>query len=89
MIRRPGILLVLLGGLCLLQMLIILSGSGKHRDGSQGLRLFKLAIGRLFPGLIWLVFGLVLLALGVFDILAPMRFDEMGGRILEELYEVK
>ena len=88
-IRRPGILLVLLGGLCLLQMLIILTGSGKHRDGAQGLRLFKLAIGRLFPGLIWLVFGLVLLALGVFDILAPMRFDEMGGRILEELYEVK
>jgi hypothetical protein len=85
-IRRPGLLLVLLGGLCLLQMLIVLGGSGKPRDESQGLRLFALVVSRLFPGLIWLVFGLVLLALGMFDILAPMRFDEVGGRILEELY---
>jgi len=85
-IRRPGSLLVLLGGLCFLQMLIILSRSSKTRDQSQGLRLFELVVVRLFSGLIWLVFGLVLLALGVFDILAPTRFDEMGGRILEELY---
>jgi len=85
-IRRPGLFLVLLGGLCLLQMLIMLWGSGKVREGSQGLRTFELVVGRLFPGLVWLVFGLVLLFLGVFDVLAPSRFDEMGGRVLEELY---
>lgn len=89
MIRRPGLLLVLLGGLCLLQMLIILWGSGKTRQGSRGLTIPGLVIGRLFPGLIWLVFGLVLLALGVFDILAPTRFDEMGGRLLEEMYSAR
>jgi hypothetical protein len=76
----------LLGGLCILQMLIILWGSGKAREGSQGLGIFALVVGRLFPGLIWFVFGLVLLTLGVFDVLAPVRFDEMGGRLLEELY---
>ena len=85
-IRRPGPLLVLLGGLCILQMLIVLGGSGKKREGSPGLSTFELVVGRMFPGLVWLVFGFVLLALGAFDILAPIRFDEMGGRILEQLY---
>ena len=85
-IRRPGPFLVLLGGLCLLQLLIIVWGSGKVRENSRGLTILELVVGRLFPGLIWLTFGLVLLALGMFDVLAPIRFDEMGGRLLEELY---
>ncbi|HJQ13230.1 MAG TPA: hypothetical protein VJ830_00670, partial [Anaerolineales bacterium] len=45
-IRRPGPLLVLLGGLCLLQMLIMLLGSGKTRNESQGLRTFDMVVGR-------------------------------------------
>ena len=85
-IRRPGLLLVLLGGLALVQMAVIVWGSRKPIQGSEATRILGLIIARLFPGFIWLALGLGLIALGVFDILAPTWFDEMGGRLLEELY---
>jgi hypothetical protein len=85
-IRRPGLLLVVLGGLALLQAMIMFWGTWQTRENSPG----RLAVGwpvvNLLPGLIWLALGLGLMLLGLFDALAPARFDEMGGRLLEELY---
>lgn len=89
MARRPAVLLFLLGGFCLLQALIMLWGSGATRERSQGLVILELLVGRLFPGTIWLILALGLIALGLLDAFAPMRFDEMGGRFLEQLYGVR
>lgn len=85
-IGRPGLLLVLLGGLALLQAMIMFWGTWQTRENSPG----RLAVGwpvvNLLPGLIWLALGLGLMFLGLFEAVAPARFDEMGGRLLEELY---
>ena len=88
-VRRPGLLLVLLGGLSLLQATIIFWGSREPEESSRGVKLLAFVFARLYPGLIWLVVGLVLSALGLIDALAPVRFDEMGGGFLEELYGVR
>ena len=89
MARRPGLLLVLLGGLCLLQAGITLSGSREMSQGSQGLVMINLVVARLLPGLILVVIGLGLGASGLFETLAPARFDEMGGALLEQLYSAR
>ena len=41
----------------------------------------------MIPALIWLVLGLALLELGVFDIVSPAIFDQMGGGFLELLFQ--
>lgn len=83
-VQRPGLFLVLLGGLALLQAMIMFWGTWQTRENSPG-RLGLLVVN-LVPGLIWLALGLGLMFLGLFESLAPARFDEMGGRLLEELY---
>ena len=89
MVRRPGTLLTVLGGLSLLQAMIIFWGAGESGDTPRGLQIVFLLLGRLFPGLIWLILGLTLCTLGMFDAIAPARFDEMGGKFLEELYGLR
>lgn len=89
MVRRPGLLLVLLGGLAVLQAIIMFLGRGGTGERSQGLVILELLVGRLFPGFIWLVLGVGLMLMGLFDAVAPVKFDEMGGRFLEELYSVR
>jgi hypothetical protein len=89
MVRRPGLPLVLLGGLALLQTIIMFLGRGGAGERSQGLVILELLVGRLFPGLIWLVLGVGLMMLGLFDAASPVKFDEMGGRFLEELYGLR
>jgi hypothetical protein len=89
MVRRPGLPLVLLGGLALLQTIIMFLGRGGAGERSQGLVILELLVGRLFPGFIWLVLGVGLMMLGLFDAVAPVKFDEMGGRFLEELYGLR
>ena len=85
-IRRPGLLLVVLGGLALLQAMIMFWGTWQTRENSPGSLAVGWTVVNLLPGLIWLALGLGLMLLGLFDALAPARFDEMGGRLLEELY---
>lgn len=89
LVRRPGLLLVLLGGLCLLQAMIAFLGAQQARQSSGCLGILSLLAAGLLPGLILSAVGLVLGALGVFESLAPARFDELGGGLLEELYGMK
>lgn len=85
-VRRPGLFLVLLGGLAFLQAMIIFWGAWQTREKSKNSLASGLFVVNLFPVLIWLALGLGLTFLGLFDAFAPARFDEMGGRFLEELY---
>ncbi|HSL31229.1 MAG TPA: hypothetical protein VK900_18650 [Anaerolineales bacterium] len=86
MIRRPGLVLVLLGGLCLLQAAINFAGAWQMRQGSQGFSTSALIVVSMLPVLILVVVGLGLGAVGVFETVAPASFDEMGGALLEQLY---
>jgi hypothetical protein len=87
--RRPGLALVVFGGICLMQAMITFSGSEESRRGSQGLVVMNLLVARLLPGLILVVVGVALSLLGLFEAVAPERFDELGGRLLEEVYGVR
>lgn len=87
--RRPGLALVVLGGICLMQAMIAFSGSEESRRGSQGLMVMNLLFARLLPGLILVVVGVALSLLGLFEAVAPERFDELGGQLLEEVYGVR
>ena len=89
LVRRPGLPLVLLGGLALLQAMIMFWGRGGTGERSPGLVILELLVGRLFPGFIWLILGSGLIMLGLFDAVAPVKFDEMGGTFLEELYGLR
>lgn len=87
--RRPGLLLVVFGGICLLQAMITFSGPEEYKQGSQGLVVINLFISRLLPGLILVIVGVTLSLLGLFETVAPERFDELGGRLLEEVYGLR
>jgi len=86
---RPGLPLVVFGGICLMQAVITFSGPEEYRQGSQGLAVLNLLIARLLPGLILVVVGVVLSLLGLFEAVAPERFDELGGQLLESVYGVR
>ena len=87
--RRPGLPLVVLGGICLMQAMITFSGPEEYKRGSQGLVVMNLLIARLLPGLILVILGVGFSLLGLFEAVAPERFDELGGRLLEEVYGVR
>jgi hypothetical protein len=87
--RRPGLALVVLGGICLMQAMITFSGPEEYTQGSQGMVVMNLLIARLLPGLILVVIGVALSLLGLFEAVAPDRFDDLGGRLLEEVYGVR
>jgi hypothetical protein len=86
-VRRPGVPLTVIGGLILLQSLVMFLGYREVNDGSGVTP--NLVISRLLPGLILAVLGLGALGLGLFEIAAPNAFDAMGGGFLEVLYEVE
>ena len=87
--RRPGLPLVVLGGICLMQAMITFSGPEEYKQGSQGFVVMNLLVARLLPGLILVILGVGFSLLGLFEAVAPERFDEMGGRLLEEVYGVR
>ena len=89
MVRRPGLPLVFIGGLILMQAVITLSGSNEMRRGSQGSVMVNLLISRLIPGIILLAVAAVAVVLGLFEIAAPNMFDERGGGLLETLYGLR
>jgi hypothetical protein len=84
--RRPGLPLVVFGGVCLMQAMITFSGPEEYKQGSQGWVVMNLLVARLLPGLILVIVGVALSLLGLFETVAPERFDELGGRLLEEVY---
>jgi len=88
-VRRPGLPLMLIGALCLMQAIIALSGSLEDRQGARWLVVMNLVISRLLPGIILVVIGLGALGLGMLEFVAPAAFDEMGGGFLETLYGLR
>lgn len=89
MARHPGLPLILFGALCLMQSVITLIGPHELQDGPRWIVIMNLLISRLLPGIILLVIGLGMIGLGLFEIVAPKTFDEMGGGFLEVLYGIK
>lgn len=88
-VRRPGVPLLLFGALCLMQAVISLTGSHEQRQGPRWMVTMNLFAARLLPGIILIVMGVGAAWLGVFEIIAPEAFDEMGGGFLEVLYGVR
>jgi hypothetical protein len=89
MVRRPGLPLVFIGGLILVQAVITLAGSNEMGRGHQGSVMFNLLVSRLMPGIILLAVAAVAVVLGLLEIAAPDVFDERGGRLLETLYRLR
>lgn len=89
MVRRPGLPLIAIGILVLMQAAITVSGSLEQRDGPRSEVIFDLLAARLLPGLFLILIGLGALGLGMFEIVAPNAFDALGGGFLEMLYGVK
>ncbi len=89
MVRRPGLPLVFIGGLVLIEAVVNLAGTSEMRQGSSGTILANLIVSRLVPGLILLAVAAVAIALGLFEIVAPDVFDEKGGGLLETLYGLR
>ncbi|MEW6085283.1 MAG: hypothetical protein AB1607_11870 [Chloroflexota bacterium] len=88
-VRRPGVPLLILGALCLMQAVISLTGSHEQRQGPRWMVAMNLVAARLLPGIVLIVIGVGAAWLGVFEIIAPEAFDAMGGGYLEVLYGVR
>jgi len=88
-VRRPGLPLVVIGLLFLMQAGIVILGFQELNEGPRWIVVMNLAISRLLPGIILVVLGLGAMGLGLLDMVAPALFDEMGGGFLEVLYGVK
>jgi hypothetical protein len=89
MVRYPGLPLIVFGMLCLMQSAITLIGPHELQDGPRWIVIMNLLVSRLLPGIILVVIGVGMTGLGLFEILAPKTFDEMGGGFLEVLYGIK
>ena len=87
-VRRPGIPLLVFGMLLLMQAVITLTGSRESKQSTGWIAIMNL-ISRLLPGSILVLLGMGALWLGVFEIIAPDTFDEMGGGFLEVLYGLR
>ncbi len=87
-VRRPGLPILVFGLFCLLQAVIGISGSREDREGERWIVIMNLLVSRLLPGSILVLIGLGAVGLGLFEIVAPDAFDEMGGGFLEMLYGI-
>src|SRR5512139_1983489 len=67
-VRRPGLPLVVLGILVLMQAFITISGSLEQRDGPRREVIFELLVGRLFPGFFLVIIGMGAVGAGLFEI---------------------
>ena len=89
MARHPGIPLIVFGMFCLMQAVITLIGPKEMGQDQRWVVILNLLISRLLPGIILVVLGLGAIGLGLFEIVAPNMFDQMGGGFLETLYGVR
>ena len=87
-VRRPGLPLVCLGLLILMQAVITLIGPLEQRSDQRRDVVLNL-LSRLLPGAILALLGLAALGFGVLEIAAPNVFDSMGGGFLETLYGLR
>jgi len=86
--RHPGLPLIVFGMLCLIQSVITIIGPLDSQEGSRSTLIIDW-LARFLPGIILIVLGLGLMGLGLFEIVAPDAFDQIGGRLLESLYGIK
>jgi hypothetical protein len=89
MARHPGLPLILFGALCLMQSVITLIGPHELQDGPRWIVILNLLVSRLLPGIILVLIGLAMTGLGLFEIVAPNAFDQMGGGFLEVIYGLR
>jgi hypothetical protein len=89
MARHPGLPLILFGAFCLMQSVITLIGSHELQAGPRWVVIMNLFVSRLLPGIILVLIGLGMTGLGLFEIVAPEMFDQMGGGFLEVMYGVR
>jgi hypothetical protein len=89
MARHPGLPLIVFGALCLTQAVITLIGFHELQEGPRWIVILNLLVSRLLPGVMLVVIGLGMTGLGLFEILAPKAFDQMGGGFLEVLYGLR
>lgn len=88
-VRRPGLPLLLIGALLLMQSIIAFSGALEDKQGERWVAILNMLFSRLLPGLILVVIGLGALGLGFFEFVAPAAFDQLGGGLLESLYGLR
>ena len=89
LVRRPGLPLVFLGGLVLMEAVVNIASTREMRQSSQGTVTVNLIVSRLIPGIILLAVAALAFVLGLFEIAAPDVFDERGGGLLETLYGLR
>ncbi|MDZ7269790.1 MAG: hypothetical protein ONB48_21230 [candidate division KSB1 bacterium] len=87
--RRPGLLLILIGTFCLIQAAVSFLGALEDREGPRWMVLLHFQISRRLPALVLATMGMAAAALGVFELMAPDMFDQMGGRVLEMMYGIR
>lgn len=88
-VRRPGMPLLAIGALLLLQSLVVFLGYRELNEGSGFMVTINLVISRMLPGVILLALGLGAMGLGLLDVVAPTVFDNLGGGFLEVLYGLR
>ena len=86
LVKRPWSVLVVFGTYCLMQAVIAFGGSLEQRQGTRWVVMLDFFVGRLLPGVILIVIGLGALGLGLFEFVAPAKFDALGGGFLEVLF---
>jgi len=85
-IRNPGLPLLIIGASCFLGATVAMLGSVEQKQGAKWVILLDLLTSRLLPGLILVIIGLAATLLGLFEIVAPQAFDQLGGGFLEVLF---
>jgi hypothetical protein len=91
MVRRPGVVLLALSMVCFLRAINIIANS-KQKTGISGVSYpstffhwVEYFFSRLIPTGFFLVLGMVLFGIGVFETVTPSRFDLLGGGFIESI----
>lgn len=87
--QHPGLPLITLGMIGLIQAAIMFIGSPVSPQSSRFVIILDLVLARLLPGIVLVVLGLGAVGLGFFEFVAPNAFDQMGGKFLETLYGLR
>jgi len=85
-IKRPGIILIIIGIYVLSYALIAFLGYKEQSETSRFVYYLDLFVSRVLPGIILLAWGLGFTILGFIEVFNPTYFDSIGGGFLEVLF---